>query len=314
MSKNNKTKSVTTPTQNFITGVLAGISDVAITHPLWTLQILRQDGLSAQNILGIVKKDPVVLYKGALQNAGALVPLTAIRILLSSTFENYADKNSINEPGILTKLGSSFLAGGVSSLISSPTELIRTIKVKSSVLQHATASENFFNIANHYVQKEGVLNLFKGVPTVAIRDGLYTAAFFGGPQIVKEIINPYFKNPIASTLVSFSFTSIIASFVNTPFDTIKTAQHLSQSESYLIGSSETGSFSEACKKIYNTDGLKGFYKGYAARGTRLSVGLIIKASIIEKMDEYWSKHNENDCGNNTNSLLGCDSDDPSDSF
>ena len=62
-------------------------------------------------------------------------------------------------------------------------------------------------------------------------------------------------------------------------------QHLSQSESYLIGSSETGSFSEACKKIYNTDGLKGFYKGYAARGTRLSVGLIIKATIIEKMDD-----------------------------
>lgn len=82
----------------------------------------------------------------------------------------------------------------------------------------------------------------------------------------------------------------------------------------MIGSSEPGSFSEACKKIYNTDGLKGFYKGYAARGTRLSVGLIIKATIIEKMDEYWSKHNENDCGNNTNSLLGCDSDDPSDSF
>ena len=45
-----------TVSQSFISGIIAGITDVAITHPLWTIQVLYQDGISKSNILNSIKK------------------------------------------------------------------------------------------------------------------------------------------------------------------------------------------------------------------------------------------------------------------
>jgi hypothetical protein len=289
--KNDTNQACTTSFQNFITGIISGITDISITHPFWNLQVMSQDGLKAKDIWKIIVKNPIILYKGVLQNASTFVPLTAVRIGLSGTCENYFVKNSDHELSGLHKLSAPFLVGAFSSLVSSPTELIRTIKIKSSVLEHPIGNSSFLHITKSYIEKEGIGALYKGTPVVAMRDGLYTAAVFRGPQVVKEIIEPYFVNPFISTLASFSITSFFAALANTPFDTIKTNQHLSKSCSYLNQTFESGSFTEACYKIYQTDGVKGFYKGFIYRIPRLSGGIVIRATIIEKMDEYWNKYN-----------------------
>lgn len=298
--------------QSFISGVIAGIVDVSITHPLWTTQVLYQDGLSKNKILNSIKKNPMILYSGVLQNASSLIPLTCTRLVLDSALKNYSQENSKNELSIFTKLKFSFTAGSVSSLISSPIELIRTIKVKSTIAEHSSINNNFFKIANGYIKTEGIIKLYNGLPAVSLRDGLYTSIFLSGPQVIQEKISPYFKNNISSIVVSYSCTSIIASAISTPFDTIKTIQHLNASQSYLNGPNKTCTFIESCQNIYNSEGLKGFYKGYSTRGTRLAIGFIIKAAIIDKMDEYWDKYNNqiNDLEliGDTNSIHHNDSD------
>ena len=296
-----------TVSQSFISGIIAGITDVAITHPLWTIQVLYQDGISKSNILNSIKKNPGILYSGVLQNAGSLIPLTCMRLTLDSAFKNYSKVDSDNKTNIFTKLQFSFIAGGISSLMSCPIELIRTIKVKSTITEHSSMNNNFFQTTNYYVKKEGIIKLYNGLPAVSLRDGLYTSVFLSGPQIIQEKISPYFKNDVSSILVSYSCTSIIASAISTPFDTIKTIQHLTASQSYLSESNKVCTFTESCQNIYNTGGLKGFYKGYSTRGTRLAVGFIIKAAIIDIMDEYWKEYNHHVYQINDSELSGNES-------
>jgi len=277
--------------QDLLTGCVAGVSDVLATHPLWTIKTLTQNKLTSPQILKLVKDNPFIIYNGVNANMLTMIPITTTRVLLSSLFEKYLDQDS---PSL--NLLSSGVAGGISSLFGSPTELARTIKLKSAVfkkdglsLHHESTSA--YKIMKEVYHTEGINKIFTGYASVAARDSIYTAAFFSGAPILKNYLDPYFNNPIAKTLVSFSLASLSASFINHPFDTIKTVQHSLFAENWQLGSNHMYGFSDACKKIFETGGIKGFFAGYSPRGARFLIGLTIKASVIEMMDKYWENYN-----------------------
>lgn len=277
--------------QDLVTGSISGAADVLATHPLWTIKTLSQNNMTSPQIFKLVKSNPLILYNGVAANALTMLPLTTIRIALSSAFEKAFDSKS---PYL--ELMSSFTAGSISSIFSAPTELGRTVKLKSAVFSKSNLSLNFktentYNIIKDIYNTEGIKKAFTGYMSVASRDGIYTAAFFTGAPLLKEITEPYFNNKVAQTLFSYSAASIFASFINHPFDTIKTVQHSLFAENWQLNTTHQYDPISVCKKIYQKEGVSGFFKGYLPRGNRFLIGLIIKASIIEKMTEYWDSYN-----------------------
>lgn len=293
--KNKKTH--TKAWQDLTTGCVASI-DVLATHPFWTIKTLSQNQLAPFQILKLVKESPLIVYNGLTDNMLTMIPITTTRVFLSSFF-----KKCLDEDNHLLNLLSSSIAGGISSVLGSPTELVRTIKLKSTVFKKeglplCHESTSTYKIMKEVYRTEGIHKIFTGYASVAARDGIYTAAFFSGAPILKNYLDPYFNNSIAKTLVSFSLVSLFASSISQPFDTIKAFQHSRFVENWQLASSHTCNFSDACKKIFESGGIKGFFAGYSPRGAMFLVGLTINAGIIETMNKYWTNYNNSyDTGN-----------------
>lgn len=293
MAKSNKEVTIT---QNFLSGIAVGLSDLLIAQPLWSIQVIIQNGNSANKIFSSIKKNPLVLYSGMTQNAFTTIPLSTLRITINPIIKDYvySDNNKFNE---LIKFTAPFFTGASTSLLASPIELMRTIKLKSAVVSpEYSKTSSSFSIFKHYVQKEGILGLFHANHLVALRDGLYTTAFFSGPPVLKKLLGPYLNNDSITSLLSFSLSSIMGSAINHPFDTIKTIQHSLKAENCIIGTNHTASLYDTCKKIYTDSGIKGFYAGYTTRCVRLVTSFIIQSIALETMESYWSQQ-QNDKNN-----------------
>lgn len=284
-----------TATQDTITGCVTGIADVLSTHPLWTLKTLTQDGLKTKGIVQLLRTNPLIFYNGVFAHSMSMIPITTVRVFLSSTFEKFlGDRNTPT-----MHLLSTGIAGGLSSLISTPTELGRTIKLKSTTLQKeghilAHSFSDTSQIMKKVWQTEGHIRLLNGYSSIASRDGIYTAAFFSGAKLFKKVINPYIENEIVKSIVAYSTVSIFASFINHPFDVIKTRQHVAFATYWQLKKtnlSESG-FLKATKALYREKGVSGFWLGYQARGMRFLIGLIVKASVLEQMEYFWDNYNQ----------------------
>ena len=282
----------TSTLQDLLIGCIAGASDVFSTHPLWTIKTLVQNNMGFGQILKLVTSRPLILYNGITANATSMIPITASRIALSSSFKKYLGE----ETSDYIHLISSGAAGAISSLMSTPVELAMTVKLKSTVFQKEGLSLAHNDFSNSYktlrtiFTSHGITKVFTGYISTATRDAIYTAAFFTGTKIAKESLTPYFNNETTKSLVAYSAVSIFASFVNHPFDSIKTAQQMSFAVGWQLPSNDSHNSNgilEACNKIYSGNGIKGFWAGYTARGARFLLGLIVKVSIIDKMEEYW---------------------------
>lgn len=293
MPKNDKN---TNPMHDIITGCVTGAADALSTHPLWTIKTLIQDGLGAKQIGSLVKGNPLILYNGVTANTLSMIPITATRVFLSAEFDRFLGSQDI----ISVKLLSSGVAGGVSSLISAPTELARTIKLNSTVLAKEGAAlvhpyGNTTQIIKAIWQTEGTAKVFKGYGSLSVRDGICTAAFFSGAKIAKEYLEGTVENDFLRSMIAYSAVGIFASFANHPFDTIKTGQHIAFNHYWQLKNScvNHSGFVDTCKKIYFESGIKGFWSGYPTRGVRFLIGLVVKATMLERMDDFWAHYNEN---------------------
>ncbi|XP_065206082.1 uncharacterized protein LOC135835651 [Planococcus citri] len=284
-----------TAVQDTITGCVTGISDVLSTHPLWTLKTLTQDGLKSKGIARLLRTNPLILYNGVFAHSMSMIPITTVRVFLSSTFEKcLGDRNT---PA--THLLTTGIAGGLSSLISTPTELGRTIKLKSTTLQKeghvlTHSFQDTSQIMKKVWQTEGHIRLLNGFSSIALRDGIYTAAFFSGARLFKKVINPYFENEVVKSIVAYSTVSIFASFINHPFDVIKTRQHVAFTTYWQLKKTNLNDskFLKATVALYREKGVAGFWLGYPARGMRFLIGLVVKASVLEQMEYFWGIYNQ----------------------
>jgi solute carrier family 25 phosphate transporter 3 len=127
------------------------------------------------------------------------------------------------------------------------------------------------------VKENGITNLFSGFPSMLSKQIPYT---FGKQVSFDEIakvlysIVPYPKSTATKLEVSFAaafLASIVACIFSQPGDAILT-------ETYKGKGSNLTSFSKAVNRIYDRQGLKGFYSGLTAR--LIQVGAIITSQLV----------------------------------
>lgn len=253
----------TTVTQSLITGSVAGAIEVLVDHPLWTIKTRLQNG-------DPFSLRPSVLYTGMLANAASMVPITAIQVGFNTAIQNVFFKDALTDR---QRMGSAFIAGAFSSLVSCPTEMV--------MLHQGRMKTYFSSAAKHIVQQSGYSALCTGMMGTAMRDGLFTMSFLALTPILKEYLKPYCPDDAVTSIAAGVSAGVLATASSHVFDTIKTRQ---QKEAL----SKQMGFRAAARSLCATGGI---FTGVVARGARVVSAVSIIAAVTAAMEARFSRLN-----------------------
>ncbi len=261
-------------------GAVAGAAEIGLNHPLWVIKTRQQNGYP-------FRLNPFILYKGILAHATSEVFLCILQVSCAIQTQEAINNRNKTSDGHIPKSVSLFSAvtggaigGGLSALVTNPTELVMTVqqkRIKQQGRGSAVSQHNFFELASELQKKYGMSRLLLGLPCTGIREIFYTAAYFAGTSAGSEYLLKYLPSVWLSAMLSGASMGLLAAFLTHPFDTIKTVQHGE-------ADATTGCAAlQACKKIYSTRGAMGFFDGLAARAGRVASATAVIGTVVEAM-------------------------------
>ena len=158
--------------QNVITGCAAGLVDVVVNHPLWAIKFMQQT-------TGEVSYHPRALYRGMISNTVTMIPLTTMRVSMSSLFQKeiYKEKHEKSLPAMMT---ASFFGGVFPALLGGPFELIRALEHHNKT----SLRDTYYS----FLKTRGISKIFIGTPGIAMRDGIYTCGFSAIAPMIKDFL------------------------------------------------------------------------------------------------------------------------------
>ena len=257
-------KSKQTIYQSVISGSVAGAVETVINHPLWAMKLRIQRGDS-------FTLNPQLLYRGFVPNISSAIPITAMQVGLNQGYKSIFLKDAV-EISNSQRVAGAFLAGVGSAFVSCPTEMVMT-------WQHQMG-ENFQASVKHLVAVGGVRCLFSGLFATMMREGLFTVAFLAATPIFRAEIQPYISNYYAASLLAGIAAGVSASVISQSSDTLKTFQQVSCEQQALT-------LKHAAKKIYSSQGMRGFFRGGIPRGANMVSATIIMDMVNEHMNEVF---------------------------
>jgi solute carrier family 25 protein 39/40 len=189
---------------------------------------------------------------------------------------------------------STIAAGGISrafsALIVSPLELIRTQQQSSN----AIAKQGVLRGIQNIMRADGALSLWRGYTATCWRDVPFSIVYWYGFEAFKaRILDPAKNNPIRhySFLTSFvagGGSGMIAAFVTTPFDVIKTRRQV------IVGGG-TGGGGEArtarlLLDVMRSEGVSALFSGVVPRVVKVApaCGMVIGTySYVQELAGRW---------------------------
>ncbi len=258
----------TTIFQSLLTGSMAGMLEVLVNHPLWTIKTRKQSHLP-------FTLNPTLLYRGILPNAISEVPITALQLGLNRGFQKYVFHDA-DQLSTVQRLSAAFTAGIGSSFISCPTEMVMTYQGK--------IGGSFYPAAKQIVNLSSFWHLYTALPATIMREGLFTAFFLGVTTVVKAKIRPYCNQDEIAALGAGISSGVTAAVLSQGFDTVKTQQQSAELKQSL-------NFIKATQKIYSEYGGLGFFKGGLARGVRVVSAVTLMSYTTDTLDVAFKRYN-----------------------
>jgi solute carrier family 25 (mitochondrial citrate transporter), member 1 len=252
--------------QTILSGIIAGLAEVSINHPLWVMKTRIQSG--NKNVWELRG-----LYRGLSSNMISMIPLIALRLSLSTYFQNTAFNNQA-PPTSFQLMISALIGGSIPSFIGSPLEFIRTKQINYKM--------DMISTAKTLVQQNGGSIFLSGMFGTIARDALYTCGFFALAPIIKGKIRPYCHDQWTVSAISRPLAGIFTAFVSQPIDTIKIHQQ-------MVSEKRKISMLEASKEIIKNDGFGGFFKGATPRILRVISAVSIISTVNDNMTSYFEK-------------------------
>lgn len=202
-----------------INGFLAGISQTVLGHPFDTIKTRKQmyPYIKINNIAkNIIKKEGIrSFYKGYLPPLLGGCIQNSFIFSTEHYFNNYFQKKYIT----------GFFAGGITSFILSPFELI---KCRMQINQDKKLSLK----ETIYLLKKNNVKLSRGTGLTFLRDSIGFSLYFSIYNSMQE----YNNNP----LINGGFAGVVSWIYSYPIDVLKTKYQLSNQESlnYIIKSTK----------------------------------------------------------------------------
>lgn len=157
---------------------------------------------------------------------------------------------------------SDILAGGLSGLISGlliqPLEVIKVnmIILPKNYQNYRTRSfiDNFTGVTKLIYKEEGMKSFWRGTTPSVLRSTSSAAIYFYTLRKLDEIDKKRFKKETYFDFLNSALARSLTAIVTNPLTIIRT-------RSELLGTNDYRKFTQACRLIYEKEGLKSFYKG-----------------------------------------------------
>lgn len=256
--------------QNFSIGVIAAFIEGIALQPTLYWKNARAHRLP-------FTMNPSLIYRGTfasifneMQMMGLQFGVTSYtqKILRNNQNESFIKKNVIN-------ISSAFIGGVISSLTSSPIELVMI----QQQLYGGTVSETL----NRIILSKGLLSkgIMRGYGAGMIREGIYVVGMLGiTPYIQEKLIEKYNIVKYSASFYASMIGGIVAAVPSHPFDIIKTCQQGDMDQKKYSSALQTA------HRLYQEGGIKRFYHGVFWRTINITATIYIVNECVNYLPMY----------------------------
>lgn len=221
------------------------------------LRIYREEGFRA-------------FWKGNGANVVRIFPYTAVQMAANDQYKRFAapDQESLL---VAQRLAAGASAGVTATLVTHPLDVVR---LRMSL--QGRAYPGIWPTMSKMVRTEGALSLYKGLSPAIVGIAPYAAITFSCYDLLKQQFYADREQSAPGNLAMGGLSGTVAATICYPLDTIRRRMQ-------MAGTLYSGQMN-AFLKIWQREGLLGFYCGYAANSLK-----IIPSSGIRFVTYEWCK-------------------------
>ena len=183
------------PLRNVASAVFAGSVSSAIANPTDVLKVRLQSQIAATSSVTLVAGFREIssaegirgLWRGVIPTAERAAIVAGVQLPVYDYVKAYLLRNKMLTDGAANHLVSSFLAGAMACLVSSPIDVVRT-RFMSQRRSDSRVYRNSFHCAFLTIKTEGIRALYKGVIPAFMRMGPWNVVFFLVYERLKKTI------------------------------------------------------------------------------------------------------------------------------
>ncbi|KAA8908532.1 hypothetical protein TRICI_004750 [Trichomonascus ciferrii] len=252
-------------TASLVAGAFAGIMEHTVMYPVDAIKTRMQVAKTANIYSGIVNavtkisstEGAASLWRGIGSVIVGAGPAHAVYFGVYEIVKNRLGGNADHHhhPIVTSIAGAS--ATTTSDALMNPFDVI-----KQRMQLYGKHYKTFTRCAIDVYRKEGLSAFYVSYPTTLIMNVPFTAVNFTVYESTSKILNPKKRHDPLVHCVAGGIAGASAAAITTPLDVIKT---LLQTRGYDASTSNVNSFYTGAKHIYNTAGMKGFWRGLRPR-------------------------------------------------
>ncbi|EKX51519.1 hypothetical protein GUITHDRAFT_46947, partial [Guillardia theta CCMP2712] len=266
-------------------GALAGMVASAVVFPIDTAKtrIQAAEGEEKLNTFQTIKKIVeeegfFALYNGLIPVMIGAAPESAIQLsvyeFVLSTLKQVQHVDSAASVSFSGQALAGSIAGLATIVATNPLEVLKIqaqiSREKKSTLDH--------------IKDLGLSGLYTGYQATWLRDIPFAAMYFPLYSSAKSCMNGVCTSSLGAAMVAGLFSGMMASFITTPADVIKTTVQSAPCDRNLPTSSVTPtkmSIEAAARNVMRRKGLRGFFSGVEARLGRMAPAMSISLCVFE---------------------------------
>lgn len=194
--------------ENLAVGVVGGCTETLALMPVVTYKLCLQEGRAYPRFPG--------MYRGVAVQAASVAPITAFQMLANGIIEKVITGGR-RAPSDAEAVGCALGAGAASAVLYSPVDLATIHQQKLGLGPVATVQ--------HLARTHGVLSLWRGVGSMALREAMYTAGYLGlAPVFTARLMKQpgWADSYFTAAVLGASAAGVIACAASHPVDTAKT--------------------------------------------------------------------------------------------
>lgn len=246
------------PQKMLVVGGIAGAAECFAMQPVIYWKTVMQ---------AKIKFRPGAMFNGVVVNAASIGPISALQYAGNGALLSlYFASNDTVAPTNSTQLGIAALAGALSSLITTPAELLMICQQRYRMSLKGTFDA--------LVGSRGLPGLFHGLGPTVLREAGWTFGFLGLTPALKSALQEDSKfcrrNEVVASAIASVTAGIITTALTQPCDTVKTV--VQASPGIVVEKSHARiDTAEAIEQLYNTGrfaGVSSFFNGFSARSVR----------------------------------------------
>lgn len=260
-----------------VDGAFAGSFEILVDNPL---SVIKNDLIlsttknktnktifdSFKNNLMNPKKMVKKYYKGCGTGMASMAPITALQnsmaFLLAQPFGD--------NPTLAQKTMAACGAGYCAAILASPADLV--------VLQRQNAlytRESLAGTLRRIYRVNGCMTMYRGLNGTGIRDGIFTAAYKTGGNVIHSIVPPITDDTKKNKIICASFAGLVAAVISHPADVI-TARMKSD-----LAASHYKTTPQTLVTIVKEEGLSALFKGVTPRAFRIMFAIPLISTVLE---------------------------------